>query len=72
MDRSAVASTLLATTALSLPANSTLISYAIPFLNPLITPTQPGAYSAATYMYTCLQSGPHLFSVSAAVPGMRL
>jgi len=69
MDRSAVASTLLATT--YQPANSTLISYAIPFQKSVISPTQPGAYNAATYRYTCLQTGPHLFSVTAAVPGTR-
>jgi len=67
MSRSAVASSLLAKT--SLPANYTLVSYAIPFQNPIVTPTQAGAYTAATNTYTCLQTGPYLFSVSAAVPG---
>lgn len=66
MVSSAASSALLATT--SEPANTTLVNYAIPFQNPVITPTIPGTYSAATYTYTCTQTGPYLFSVSAAVP----
>ena len=65
---SAAASSLLATT--SEPANTTLQNYAIPFQNPIITPTIPGSYSAATYTYICTQTGPYLFSVTAAVPRM--
>jgi len=63
----AVSSALLTTT--SLQPNATLHNYAIPFQNPVITPTVPGAYTAATYTYTCVQTGPYLFSLSAAVPG---
>jgi len=70
MVSSAAASSLLATT--SEAANTTLVNYAIPFQNPVVTPTIPGTYSAATYTYTCTQTGPYLFSVSAAVPGMLL
>ena len=66
MTPSAAASSLLAIT--SEPANTTLVNYAIPFQNPVITPTLPGTYSAATYTYTCTQTGPYLFSVTAAVP----
>ena len=63
----AVSSALLTTT--NHRPNTTLVNYAIPFSNPIVTPTIPGTYSAATYTYTCIQSGPYLFSVSAAVPG---
>ena len=68
MVSTAAASSLLAIT--SEAANTTLQNYAIPFDNPVITPTIPGTYSAATYTYTCTQTGPYLFAVTAPVPGM--
>jgi len=67
MRPTAVSSCLLATT--SSQTNATLVDYAIPFQTPIVTPSIPGVYSAASYSYTCLQSGPYLFSVTAGVPG---
>jgi len=67
MVSSAAQSALLANTRLT--PNTVFSEYTIPFANPVVTPIQ-SAYSAATYTYTCLQTGPYLFSVSAGVPGI--
>ena len=67
MTQSATSSSLLA--ASSLGPNAQVTSYSIPFQNPLVRPSVGGTYDTTTSTYTCRQSGPYLFSISAAVAG---
>jgi len=70
MAQSAVSSALLAST--SRRSNTDVLDSTIPFQYAIIAPTTPGVYSSTTSTYTCLETGPYLFSLSAAVPGRLL